>query len=345
MKVRIMFTTVLSALVFSALAAAQTTERPTPSQDLVDLLPASSAVVSIDVQKGLNDALPKLLVGNPQLKAAVDQGLAEFSTKAGADALKFSDVVVGVGVEDVKGAAPKILPVFIGRGDVNAAQVVAKATEASKTPCIERVISGKTIYVCQMEISVEKPSKSAGATTSTKVLKETAFVALDANTVAFGAVSRVLDAVEHRSVVNPAIKGLLKDSPTTVAAFAMENVNGLEKLVPLENDDVGNALKNLRYMAGSADSVADGFVFNGLFRSSDAASSKQLGSLLSGLQAIGKAFLGNSNRADQRMFARLINSVKITQAETDVSLSIAIPQADVNTLMAGVKIPAKQAGN
>lgn len=339
MKVKIMFAALLSALALSGLAAAQTTEPASASQSLVDLLPASNAVVSIDVQKGLNDALPKLLVGNPQIKAEVDQGLAEISSKIGPDALKFSDVVVGVGVQEVAGpAAPKVLPVFIARGDVSAAQVVAKATEASKTPCTERVVSGKTIYVCQMEVSVKQKAKGASVSSATKILKETAFVALDANTVAFGAVSRVLDTVEHRSVVNPAIKGLLKDSPTTVAAFAMENVNGLEKLVPLENDDVGNALKNLRYMAGSADSVADGFVFSGLFRSVDAASSKELGSLLSGLQAIGKAFLGNSNRADQKLYGRLINNVKIAQADNDVTLSIAIPQADVNALMAEVKI-------
>lgn len=339
MKVKIMFAALLSALALSGLAAAQTTEPASASQSLVDLLPASNAVVSIDVQKGLNDALPKLLVGNPQIKAEVDQGLAEISSKIGADALNFSDVVVGVGVQGVAGpAAPKVLPVFIARGDVSAAQVVAKATAASKTPCTERGVSGKTIYVCQMEVSVKQKAKGASVSSATKILKETAFVALDANTVAFGAVSRVLDTVEHRSVVNPAIKGLLKDSPTTVAAFAMENVNGLEKLVPLENDDVGNALKNLRYMAGSADSVADGFVFSGLFRSADAASSKELGSLLSGLQAIGKAFLGNSNRADQKLYGRLINNVKIAQADNDVTLSIAIPQADVNALMAEVKI-------
>lgn len=339
MKVKIMFAALLSALALSGLAAAQTTEPASASQSLVDLLPASNAVVSIDVQKGLNDALPKLLVGNPQIEAEVDQGLAEISSKIGADALNFSDVVVGVGVQGVAGpAAPKVLPVFIARGDVSAAQVVAKATAASKTPCTERGVSGKTIYVCQMEVSVKQKAKGASVSSATKILKETAFVALDANTVAFGAVSRVLDTVEHRSVVNPAIKGLLKDSPTTVAAFAMENVNGLEKLVPLENDDVGNALKNLRYMAGSADSVADGFVFSGLFRSVDAASSKELGSLLSGLQAIGKAFLGNSNRADQKLYGRLINNVKIAQADNDVTLSIAIPQADVNALMAEVKI-------
>lgn len=339
MKVKIMFAALLSALALSGLAAAQTTEPASASQSLVDLLPASNAVVSIDVQKGLNDALPKLLVGNPQIEAEVDQGLAEISSKIGPDALKFSDVVVGVGVQGVAGpAAPKVLPVFIARGDVSAAQVVAKATAASKTPCTERGVSGKTIYVCQMEVSVKQKAKGASVSSATKILKETAFVALDANTVAFGAVSRVLDTVEHRSVVNPAIKGLLKDSPTTVAAFAMENVNGLEKLVPLENDDVGNALKNLRYMAGSADSVADGFVFSGLFRSADAASSKELGSLLSGLQAIGKAFLGNSNRADQKLYGRLINNVKIAQADNDVTLSIAIPQADVNALMAEVKI-------
>jgi len=341
MKVRMIFAAVLSAVTLSAAAAAQTVGSSPTSQNLVDLLPASSAVVSIDVQKGLNDALPKLLIGNPQLKAEVDQGLAEFRTKAGAEALKFSDVVVGVGVQDVPGAAPKIMPVFIGRGDVSAAQVVARATAASKTPCTERVVSGKTVFICQMEVSVKQKAKAAGTDPAGKILKETAFVALDANTVAFGAVSRVIEAVEHRSSVNPTIKGLLKNSPTTVAAFAMENVDGLEKFVPLENDDVGKALQNLRFMAGSADSVADGFVFNGLFRSADAASSKQLGSLLFGLQAIGKAVLGNSNRADQKMYGRLIDSLKITQAETDVSLSIALPQADVNALMAEVKVSPK----
>lgn len=343
MKLKNLLTAAIAAISLSAAAFAQNTAPKTASQSLIDLLPASSAVVTVDVQKGLNDALPKLLVGNPQLKAEVDQGMAAFSTKAGPDALRFSHLVIGVGVEDVAGTAPKILPVFIGRGDIDAEQVVAKATRSSKTPCSERVVSGRTIYICQLEVPVSKAAKAVGTAVNAPdtVLKESAFVVLDANTVAFGAVSRVVEAVEHRTSVDPAITSLLKDSPTTVAAFSMENIDGLGKFIPLENDDLGNTLKNLRFIAGSADSVADGFAFSTLFRNADTASAKQLSSTLQGLQAIGNAFLGGSKRADQRMYARLIKSVKIAQAETDVTVSIALPQADVNALMGQVKFTKK----
>lgn len=343
MKFRNIFAAAIAAVSLAAITSAQTSEPLTAKQRLVDLLPASSGVVTLNVQKGLNDALPKLLAGNPELKAEVDQGLAVFKSKASSDVLKFANVVVGGGAENVESGKPKILPVFIGRGDLNAADVIAKASRSSKTPCTERMVSEKTIYVCQFEVPAKEAAKAVGSSAAVpdEITKEIAFVALDPNTLAFGATSRVVEAVEHQTSVNSTIKSLLKDSPTTVAAFAMENIDGLGKFIPLENDDLGNTLKNLRFIAGSADSIADGLAFSALLRSVDAASAKQLNSTLLGLQAIGNAFLGGSKRADQRMYARLIKSVKIAQVETDVTVSIALPQADINTLMGQVKFTKK----
>jgi len=343
MKFRNIFAAALAAVSLAAITSAQTMEPATAKQTLVDLLPASSAVATINVQKGLNDALPKLLVGNPQLKAEIDKGSAILTSKAGSDVLKFDYLVVGIGTENVSNGQPKILPVFIARGDVNAAQVIAEASRSSKTPCAERIVSEKTIYVCRFEVPVKEAAKAVGSSAAVpdNVTQETAFVALDPNTLAFGATSRVVETVEHQTSVNPTLKSLLKNAPTTVAAFAMKNIDGLGKFIPLENDDLGNTLKNLRFMAGSADSVNDGFVFSALFRSVDSASAKQLNSTLQGLQAIGNAFLGGSSRADQRMYGRLIKSVKIAQAETDVTVSIALPQADVNALMGQVKFTKK----
>ncbi|MBX3282817.1 MAG: hypothetical protein KF756_10110 [Acidobacteria bacterium] len=339
MKLRNILAAAVSAMSLAVIAAAQTAAPTSSTQELVDLLPASNAVITVDVQKGLREALPKLLAGNPQIKAEFERSVSELNSKAGADFLKFSKVVVGVSFQNFEGGAPKPQVVGIARGDLNVDQILATVRATKKTPCDERVVSGKTIYVCQIEIPAKKDPKASGTTAApAPVIRETAFVALDANTLAVGDPSRVIETIEHASGVNPTLRGLLKDSPTTVAAFAMESVAGLEKFVPLDNDDLGNALKNLKYMAGSANTAADGFVFSGLFRSTDAASSKQLSSLLLGLQSIGKAFLGSSKRADQKMYGRLIDSVKITQADTDVSLSIALPQADINALMAQLKL-------
>ncbi|KXK07419.1 MAG: hypothetical protein UZ17_ACD001000076 [Acidobacteria bacterium OLB17] len=340
MKLKFFFVGLIAAVAQAGFASGQTT-RPSAASSLVDLLPASNVVVSIDVQRGLNDALPKLLVGNPAIKAEIDAGLAEMNGKAGSDLSKLANVVVGLSLGEVSTQKPKIDPVFIARGDIAASQVVASATKASKTPCTESTVAGKTLYLCQMEVTINVPAANGSPATTKKVLRDTSFVALDANTFAFGEPSRVKQMLVHETSVSPTIKSLLKDSPTTVAAFSMESSPEFQKMMPIESDDVGTILKGLRYVAGAADSVADGFEFSLLLRNVDVPSAKRLNELLLGFKALGKVFLGSSQRADQRMYGGLIGSVKIAQVETDVSLSIAVPQSTVTALMKEVKIKTK----
>ena len=44
--------------------------------------------------------------------------------------------------------------------------------------------------------------------------------------------------------------------------------------------------------------------------------------------------LGSSKRADQQLYARLIENLALSKAETDVSMELQIPQADIDALMA-----------
>ncbi len=58
---------------------------------------------------------------------------------------------------------------------------------------------------------------------------------------------------------------------------------------------------------------------------------------LDGLKMVGIAILGGSKRADQKVYAKMVKSAKVTTSGTDVSLSVLVPQADIDVLVAGIK--------
>ena len=59
--------------------------------------------------------------------------------------------------------------------------------------------------------------------------------------------------------------------------------------------------------------------------------------MLEGLQMLGKSFLGNSKRADQKVYARMIGSAKIRNSANNVSLDLLIAQPDIDVIVGAVK--------
>ena len=72
-------------------------------------------------------------------------------------------------------------------------------------------------------------------------------------------------------------------------------------------------------------------------RSKKPESAADLKTTLEGLQMVGKAFLGGSKRLDQQVYGRMLQNAKFTGRGTDVTLDLAIPQADIDILVAGLK--------
>src|SRR5205085_10315015 len=61
----------------------------------VNALPASDFIVLVDVQRALDEMLPLLLSGNPQLLAKLNSNLKEFEDMTGISPHVFESVAVG----------------------------------------------------------------------------------------------------------------------------------------------------------------------------------------------------------------------------------------------------------
>ena len=109
------------------------------------------------------------------------------------------------------------------------------------------------------------------------------------------------------------------------------------KMLPLDNDELGKNIDSIQYLAGSVDVGSIGTSLQMMARTKKPEQAVGLKDTLEGLQIIGGAIFGNSKRADQKIYGRLIKNAKIEARGNDVMLDLLVPQADIDALIAGIK--------
>ena len=120
-------------------------------------------------------------------------------------------------------------------------------------------------------------------------------------------------------------------------SFALKAPGGMASLIPLENDELGGTIDSIEYLSGSVDVATAGTTVQLQARTKKAEQAKGLKDTLEGLQVVGGAIFGGSKNADQNLYGRLIKSAKIAGQGNDVSIELTVPQADINSLIAGIK--------
>ncbi len=111
----------------SAIAFAQrshTTTQPKASA-LLSALPPSDAVALVNINRVIDEALPKLLAENPAKLAEVTADLATFKTQTGLDPRSFEQVALGMSYSYPREGVTKVSTVALARGTFNAAAMVA----------------------------------------------------------------------------------------------------------------------------------------------------------------------------------------------------------------------------
>ncbi|MDT4955998.1 MAG: hypothetical protein QOJ02_4136 [Acidobacteriota bacterium] len=126
-------------------------------------LPASDFIISIDVQRALNETLPSLLSGNPALLAKLNAHLQEFEQKTGISPRVFETVAIGSNlIHPASSGRRDAGSVIIVRGSFKAAEMLDTAFASAKKECQfekeEQQYEGKTIFL----IGTVRCSKDAG---------------------------------------------------------------------------------------------------------------------------------------------------------------------------------------
>ncbi|HTH51286.1 MAG TPA: hypothetical protein VL501_05105 [Pyrinomonadaceae bacterium] len=312
---------------------------------LMPLLPASDGVVLFDSKKFLTDGLPRVLAAKQDVLAKITESLNDVQSKTGIDLRQFEEVAVGVNLR--KNAAGKldVQPVAIASGDINAAALLAVAKLASNGTYKEETIAGRTVYVFAVKDAANKAStqvvtgKVAGAVDKivNGITTHVAVAAYDKNSLVLGSLERVRETLEGRTHPGVDITSLLMRSPAATVNFALKTPTGLDTFFKLGNDEFGRNLRSIQYVAGSMDVNAAGASLNVAAKTLERAQADQLKSTLDGLQMLGGAMFGNAKSADKQVYGRMIKNAKITQTGSEVTLDVQVPQADIDTLVSGIK--------
>lgn len=115
-------------------------------------LPASDFVISIDVQRALNESLPRILSGDPALLAKFNARLEEFERKTGINPRVFESVAIGGNIRlNAPMGRRDTSNVFIVSGNFKSDELIDGAFAAAKKECqfekTEQQYEGTTIFL------------------------------------------------------------------------------------------------------------------------------------------------------------------------------------------------------
>ncbi|MCY7348999.1 MAG: hypothetical protein LH614_22645 [Pyrinomonadaceae bacterium] len=312
---------------------------------LAALLPASDGVMTLDVQRLLNESVPQVLSGKPQMLADINQKIDEIRDKTGLDARQFEQIAIGVAIKQITAREVDLEPIFLARGKYNANALIAVAKLASKGKYREEKSGSRTIYVFDGKEMVAQNKPTTKNSWFDKAIdrliigltKEIAVTSLDDNTLAFGSLARVRETFETKSRISSEVLNLANRRPNAVVSFGAKLPNGLSNFFILDNDELGKTLDSIRQISGAVE-ISDGnSAVSMAAKTLNVEQAQNLHETLQGLQMLGKAFIGGGKGEDKKVYARMIENAKITRNSAEVVFDLQVPQTDINILLAGIK--------
>src|ERR1044072_188428 len=131
----------LSTLLAASAAQAQSAAASLP-------LPASDAVLTLDVRTLFAEVIPRSLASDKTKLAQVNADVDEFKARTGIDAREFDTLLVGARIVQLPSGATKIdHATAVARGRFREEALLAAARAAAKGGLAEQKHAGQTVYV------------------------------------------------------------------------------------------------------------------------------------------------------------------------------------------------------
>jgi hypothetical protein len=325
------------AIVFIALVSqvethAQTRSRSTPPPappTLMSSLPESNAVAQVKVHQLLNEAMPRILAGNPAKLSELNASIDRFKDRTGLDPRMFQQVALGLRFTYPSEGVTKVRTVALANGSFSAAAMVAAGRVASNGKYREEKYQDKTIYI----FTLDEHLKLLGLFDLR--IGELAAAPLEANILALGdpeGIRTVIDASRSRKRVNAELIELANRDPNAVVGFG---ANVTEQLIG--NLDIGNApiaadLRTLRQVYGSVGTTADDLQLFLAARAVNAEAAKNLGDTLEGLKQLGALLVGGMSGARGVLAKSALSNMQIQSQANELQIRTTVAQAEIGPL-------------
>jgi hypothetical protein len=323
----IVFIAVVSQIETKAQTRGRSTQPPPPT--LMSSLPESDGVAQIKINQLLNEAMPRILAGNPAKLSEVNASIDRFKERTGLDPRMFQQVALGVRFTYPSEGVTKVQTVALANGSFSAAAMVAAGRMASNGKYREEKYQDKTIYI----FTLDENLKLLGL--FNLKIGELAAAPLDANTLALGdptGIRSVIDASRSKKRANAELIALANRDPNAVIGFGS---NVTEQLIG--NLDIGNApfaadLRTLRQVYGSVGTTASDLQLFIAARAVNAEAAKDLGDNLEGLKQFGVLFAGRLSGAKGVLAKTALANMQIQSQANELQIRTTVAQAEIGPL-------------
>jgi hypothetical protein len=341
---RIIYTTTialcaaLSASLLSSTAASAQTRRggaarpagtqTAPARQGVPL-PASDAVLAIDLRRLLTEAVPRALSGDAARLAAVNADIEQFKARTGIDARAFDTLTAGVRFTNPSPGVTKVdHMVAIAQGTFRPDILVAAGRLAAKDKFAEQKHAGKSVYIFSLNDQV----KLFGLLKLR--VSDLALTVLDANTLAVGepeAVRATIDAQAGRGRVDADLLNFAR-SPSDLILFAGSVPPALLADLDLGSAEINRAIASVRRFSGSIGTTEAGYQMQAALRTQNATDAGELGQTLEALKQVAPMLISMSGERG-RFAKNAVESLKITTQGSEVRLRLELAQGDLAALL------------
>jgi hypothetical protein len=326
----------LAVLTLAVSVSAQTRRsRPAAASSapagLLAQLPASDAVVAVDVKRLLGEGLPRAYANNAEELARVNGEIDKFKTQTGIDARQFERLAAGARYGKAPSGATTVEAVAVARGAFNMSNIVSAARLASKANVQEQKYGGKSIYVFRLDDQV----KLLGLFNVR--LTELAVAALDANTLAVGKTERVREAVDAaagRGRVSAEIASLATRTPGALVGLGGKLPPGATENLGFLSPEISRSIASIRLFSGSVAATMNGFQMLTVLLTGDAGSAKNLSQTITGLKGFAP-MIGTFVRGQEkaRLLRGVVESTRVSAQGNEVQLSLDLAENDLAALI------------
>lgn len=297
---------------------------------LMSSLPESDAVAHIKVKQLLNEAMPRILAGNPAKLAEANAHLDKFQERTGLDPRMFQQIALGVRFTHPAGGVTRAQTVALANGSFSSAAMVAAGRVAANGKYREEKYQNKTIHI----FTLDEHIRLLGMFNFR--ISELAAAPLDTNTLALGdpaGVRAAIDVTRASSGANNELIALASRDPNAIIGFGG---NMTAQLV--DNLDIGNApitadLKTLRQVYGSVATTERDVQLLLAARAVNANAAKNLGDTLEGLKQFGGLLVGRLSGAKGVLAKAALANMTIVADANELQIRTSVAQAEVGPLL------------
>ncbi len=306
--------------------------KPGAAAGLMAALPPADAIAIVKLRRVLDEALPKLLAGNPAKLSETMAQLDNFKTRTGIDPRSFEEMALGIRYTFPSEGVTKMRTVAIADGKFSAGALVAAGRIAANGKYQEQPYHGKTIYI----FSLDQHVKIFGLLDFS--VTQLAVTPLDANTLALGDLESVREAIDvkrGRGRVNAELIALASRDPNAMVGFGGNITPELRQNLSLTNDAIMRDLTAVRQIYGSIGLTERDLEVSVAARTVDEPSARNLGNTIEALKQFGGLFVNRLPAAKAVLARSALNGLKITSQGNELQIKTAVSQADLAPIIGG----------